>query len=46
MMQYLQSAQGWALFVALLTVFTLLAFLLISTLGGVIGAAVLKRRGF
>jgi hypothetical protein len=46
MMQYLQSAQGWALFVALLTIFTLLAFLLISTLGGVIGAVVLKRRGF
>lgn len=46
MMQYLQSAQGWAFIVAISTVFTLIAFLLISTLGGVIGAAVLKRRGF
>jgi len=43
-LQYLQSPEAWPLIVALLTVFTLVAFLLLSTLGGVIGAAVLNRQ--
>lgn len=42
-LQYLQSSQGWALIVAMSTLFTLTAFLLISTLGGVIAAAVLGK---
>lgn len=43
-LQYLQSSQGWALIVAMSTLFTLVAFLLISTLGGVIATAVLDRK--
>jgi hypothetical protein len=44
MLQYFQSPQGWALIVAMSTVFTLLAFLMLSTIGGVIGAWALARK--
>jgi hypothetical protein len=43
-LHYLQSAQGWGLIVALSTISTLMAFLLLSTIGGAISAAVLGRK--
>ncbi len=43
-LQYLKSAQGWGLIVALSTIFTLIAFLLLSTLGGAVGGAILGKK--
>jgi hypothetical protein len=43
-MEYLRSAQGWGLVVALATISILVAFLLLSTIGGAVGGAVLGRR--
>ncbi|MBV8477904.1 MAG: hypothetical protein JO266_21810 [Acidobacteria bacterium] len=43
-LEYLKSAQGWGLIVALSTIFILLAFLLLSTLGGAVGGALLGKK--
>jgi ABC-type antimicrobial peptide transport system permease subunit len=43
-LEYLKSAQGWGFIVALSTVFTLLMFLLLSTIGGAVGGAMLSRK--
>lgn len=40
-LQYLRTPEGWALIVAFSTIFTLVAFLVGSMLGGMAGAAVL-----
>jgi hypothetical protein len=44
LLQFMKSQQGWALFVAIVTIINLLAFVLLSTLGGLIGGAVLGRK--
>lgn len=43
-LDYLKSAQGWGLIVALSTIFTLIMFLLLSTIGGAVGGAILARK--
>ena len=43
-LDYLKSAQGWGVIVALSTIFTLLMFLLLSTIGGALGGGVLAKR--
>ncbi len=43
-LEYLKSAQGWGFIVALSTIFTLITFLLLSTIGGAVGGAMLARR--
>jgi hypothetical protein len=42
-LQYLKTPEGWALIVAFSTIFTLIAFLLLSMLGGALGGALLKK---
>jgi hypothetical protein len=43
-LQYLRSAEGWGFLVALSTIFALLAFLLLSTIGGAVAGGVLGRK--
>jgi hypothetical protein len=43
-LDYLKSAQGWGLIVALSTIFTLMMFLLLSAIGGAVGGAVLAKK--
>ena len=43
-LDYLKSAQGWGLFVALLTIFMLILFLVFSTIGGAAGGALLGKK--
>lgn len=43
-LQYLRSPEGWALIVAMSTIFTLIAFLVLSMLGGMAGGAVLGKK--
>ena len=43
-LQYLRSAEGWGFLVALSTIFTLLAFLLLSTIGGAVAGGILGRK--
>jgi hypothetical protein len=43
-LDYLKSAQGWGFIVALSTIFTLIMFLVLSTVSGAVGGAVLARR--
>jgi hypothetical protein len=43
-LDYLKSAQGWGFIVALSTIFTLIMFLLLSTIGGAVGGAVLAKK--
>ncbi len=40
-LQYLKSPEGWALIVTLSTIFTVIAFLVLSMLGGMAGGAML-----
>lgn len=44
LLQFMKSQQGWALFVAIVTIINLMAFILLSTLGGLIGGVVLGRK--
>jgi len=41
---YLRSAEGWGFIVAMSTIFTLLAFLLLSTIGGGLAGGILGRK--
>ncbi len=41
-LQYLKSPEGWALIVTLSTIFTVVAFLVLSMLGGMAGGAMLR----
>lgn len=43
-LDYLRSAQGWGFIVALSTIFTLIMFLLLSTIGGAVGGAILAKK--
>ena len=43
-LDYLKSAQGWGFIVALSTIFTLIMFLLLSTIGGAVGGALLAKK--
>ncbi|HVO62411.1 MAG TPA: hypothetical protein VMT53_15855 [Terriglobales bacterium] len=43
-LDYLKSAQGWGLIVAMSTVFTLLMFLFLSTVAGAAGGAALAKK--
>ena len=43
-LDYLRSAQGWGIFVVWLTIFTFIMFLLLSTIGGAVGGAVLSKK--
>jgi hypothetical protein len=43
-LDYLKSAQGWGLIVALSTIFTLIMFLLLSTIAGAVSGAVLAKK--
>jgi hypothetical protein len=43
-LEYLKSAQGWGFIVALYTIFTLIAFLLLSTIGGAVAGSVLGKK--
>lgn len=43
-LDYLKSAEGWGFIVAFSTVFTLLMFLLLSTVAGAAGGAVLAKK--